>query len=117
MILNIENINKFYNGNHILKNISLSVEDNDRIGLIGVNGCGKSTLLRIITQIEDFDKIDGIQSSLSISANKTLGFLKQNSVITSYSIHYTKLYEKFYLQILTASFGYHRFCQNPQFVL
>ncbi len=88
MILNIENINKFYNGNHILKNISLSVEDNDRIGLIGVNGCGKSTLLRIITQIEDFDKIDGIQSSLSISANKTLGFLKQNSGLdNSRTIH------------------------------
>ena len=48
MILTLNNVNKFYNGNQILKNINLTIENNDRIGLIGVNGCGKSTLLKII---------------------------------------------------------------------
>lgn len=79
MLVSLENINKFYNGNQILKNINLTIEDNDRIGLIGVNGCGKSTLLKLITQIEDYDKIDGIDSSISVARDKTIGFLKQNS--------------------------------------
>ena len=45
MILSMENISKIYNGRTILDNVSLTIEDNDRIGLVGINGCGKSTLL------------------------------------------------------------------------
>ena len=45
MLLSLTNINKFYNGNQVLNNINLTVNENDRIGLVGVNGCGKSTLL------------------------------------------------------------------------
>ncbi len=79
MLVNLENINKFYNGNQILKNISFTIEYNDRIGLIGINGCGKSTLLKIITQIEDYDKLNDIESTFAVSRNKTIGFLRQNS--------------------------------------
>lgn len=43
MILSMENISKIYNGRTILDNVSLTIEDNDRIGLVGINGCGKST--------------------------------------------------------------------------
>ena len=49
MILSMENISKIYNGRTILDNVYLTIEDNDRIGLVGINGCGKSTLMRIIT--------------------------------------------------------------------
>ena len=41
MLLNLININKFYNGKQILKNINLTIDEKDRIGLIGINGCGK----------------------------------------------------------------------------
>ena len=47
MLVNLININKFYNGKQILKNINLCIDERDRIGLIGINGCGKTTLLRI----------------------------------------------------------------------
>ena len=49
MLLRLTDINKFYNGNQVLSHVSLTIEDRDRIGLIGVNGCGKSTMLRMIT--------------------------------------------------------------------
>ena len=55
MILSMENISKIYNGRTILDNVSLTIEDNDRIGLVGINGCGKSTLLRIITGKEEYE--------------------------------------------------------------
>ena len=79
MLLSLNNINKYYNGNQILKNIDLTIEDNDRTGLVGINGCGKSTLLRLITQEEDFDRLNNVESNFSIAKDKTFGILKQNS--------------------------------------
>ncbi len=48
MALQIENITKTYGTDVIIKNISFSASDNEKIGLIGPNGAGKSTLLKII---------------------------------------------------------------------
>lgn len=79
MVVNLENINKYYNGTHILKNINLTIENNDIVGLIGVNGCGKSTLLKILTGIESFDKTSDGKGSVTVSSGVTIGFLKQNS--------------------------------------
>ena len=80
MIISLENISKFYNGNQVLKNIALTIEDNDRIGLIGINGCGKSTLLKIITgkELPETQQEPEV-ARISVSKNTTIGFLEQNS--------------------------------------
>lgn len=46
--LNVSNISKTYLNKEILKDISFSVNDNERIGIVGRNGCGKTTLMKII---------------------------------------------------------------------
>ncbi|MGI5997428.1 MAG: ABC-F family ATP-binding cassette domain-containing protein [Lutispora sp.] len=51
-ILNAENISKSYSEKILLKNISLSINEGDKIGVIGINGTGKSTLLKIIAGLE-----------------------------------------------------------------
>lgn len=80
MILSLENISKIYNGNTILDNVALTIEDNDRIGLIGVNGCGKSTLLRIITGMEEYEsQPEPNVPQLAITKKATVGFLQQNT--------------------------------------
>ena len=79
MIADLKKINKYYNGNHILKDVDFTVEDNDRIGLIGKNGCGKSTLLRILTGIEVPDKNPTDDGAVSITKSASIGFLQQNS--------------------------------------
>lgn len=48
ILLNAEHIKKSYTEKPLLTDISLSIADTDKIGLIGVNGTGKSTLLKII---------------------------------------------------------------------
>lgn len=51
-ILSLEKINKFYGNNHVLKDISFSMEKGEVVAIIGSSGGGKSTLLRCLTFLE-----------------------------------------------------------------
>ncbi len=80
MILSLENVSKIYNGNTVLDNVALTIEDNDRIGLVGVNGCGKSTLLRIITGTEEPEtQPEPNVARVAITKSASIGFLAQNT--------------------------------------
>ncbi|MCE5329127.1 ABC-F family ATP-binding cassette domain-containing protein [bacterium] len=48
-ILSIENVTKSFSEKVLLEKISLGIEDDDRIGVVGVNGMGKSTFLKMIS--------------------------------------------------------------------
>lgn len=54
-VVTLENINKEYPSNPIIKNSGGLIEKGDKIALIGANGKGKSTLLRIIAGVEKFE--------------------------------------------------------------
>ena len=77
MLLRMTDIHKFYNGRQVLSHVSLTVEDHDRIGLVGVNGCGKSTLLRILTGQELPDHLLEGDSEIAKSAKTSIGYLEQ----------------------------------------
>lgn len=77
MLISLNNVSKFYNGNQLLNNISLSVDENDKIGLVGNNGCGKSTLLKIITGSVEPDRFTEKDGIISIAAKTTIGYLEQ----------------------------------------
>lgn len=79
MLINVSNIYKYFNGTLLLRNINLTIENHETIGLIGSNGCGKTTLLNIITGQEEFDKTADGLGSVDISNNITIGYLHQNS--------------------------------------
>ena len=53
MILSCENITKSYTDRVLINNQTITVGDNDKIGIIGTNGCGKSTLLKIMAKLEE----------------------------------------------------------------
>lgn len=55
VMLNINNITLSKGNKQILKDISLTLTPNEKVGLVGVNGAGKSTLLKIIAGIEEAD--------------------------------------------------------------
>lgn len=55
MLISAERITKHQNIKPILKDASFSIEEKDKIALIGVNGAGKTTLLRIIDQQETIE--------------------------------------------------------------
>jgi len=55
VMLNINNITLNKGNKQILKDISLTLTPNEKVGLVGVNGAGKSTLLKIIAGLEEAD--------------------------------------------------------------
>jgi ATP-binding cassette subfamily F protein uup len=54
-VLSAEKISKSYSEKILFNDISLSINDGDKLGLIGINGTGKSTLLKVIAGIETTD--------------------------------------------------------------
>lgn len=73
IVLSCKNISKSYGIDEILKDVTLSINEGDRIGIIGANGEGKSTLFKILSKQLSFD--DG---EIFIDKNKTLGYLAQH---------------------------------------
>lgn len=67
-LITLENISKSYTEKSLLKEITLNITDEDKVGIIGVNGAGKSTLLKIIAGVEEIDsgnitKMSGLKIS------------------------------------------------------
>jgi ATP-binding cassette subfamily F protein uup len=55
-LLTIENMSKSYTERMLFDNVSLGINEGDKIGVIGINGTGKSTLLKIMAGLEDMDE-------------------------------------------------------------
>lgn len=51
--IELHNVNKYFGDNHVLKDISLVIEDGDFMTLLGPSGCGKTTTLRVIAGLEN----------------------------------------------------------------
>ena len=72
-ILTAENVTKEMAEKTLWSQISFSITEGDRIGIIGVNGCGKSTLMKLIAGIEDCD-----QGSIEHPKDYSISYLAQD---------------------------------------
>ncbi|MGA8943262.1 MAG: ABC-F type ribosomal protection protein [Thermoactinomyces sp.] len=78
LLLQAKNIDKTYGGTNILKQVSLQINDQERIGLIGPNGAGKTTLLKILT-----GQIPADHGEIHIAKKVRWGYLAQDSGLQS----------------------------------
>ncbi len=69
------NISKNYSERILLKDVSLYINEGDRIGIVGINGTGKSTLLKIIAEAETPDS-----GAVSKASGLKVGYLPQNPI-------------------------------------
>ena len=54
-IIECSGLEKWYSGVHALKNVSLTVQKGEVVGLVGDNGAGKSTLIKILSGVHEPD--------------------------------------------------------------
>ncbi|MBR1769375.1 MAG: ABC-F family ATP-binding cassette domain-containing protein [Bacteroidales bacterium] len=77
-MITINNLSVSFNGDKLFDNVSFTVQDKDRIGLVGKNGAGKSTLLKIIAGLQQKDT-----GSVVMSKTQTIGYLPQEMIPSS----------------------------------
>ncbi|MGL5354561.1 MAG: ribosomal protection-like ABC-F family protein, partial [Clostridium sp.] len=73
VILSCKDIRKSYGIRDVLKNVTFSINEGDKVGIIGGNGEGKSTLFKILTKDLSHDN-----GEIFLDKNKSLGYLSQN---------------------------------------
>lgn len=78
MLLQASNLNKSHGVRTVLSNISMQIQERERIGLVGVNGAGKSTLLQILAGELSYDSGDIFKSK-----ETRIGYLAQNGGLNS----------------------------------
>lgn len=73
VVLSCKDISKSYGIQEVLKNVTFSINEGDKVGIIGGNGEGKSTLFKILSK--EITQDDG---EIFIDRNKTIGYLSQH---------------------------------------
>ena len=77
IVLSAQNVAKSFGVNEVLKDVSFTLQQGERMGLVGVNGCGKSTLMRIIAGLESPDS-----GEISMARGTRVGYLAQQDMVT-----------------------------------
>jgi ABC transport system ATP-binding/permease protein len=72
-ILSVEAVSKDYGLRPILENVSIGLDSQDRVGVVGVNGSGKTTFLRLVAGEETPDA-----GQITFADGVTVGYLPQN---------------------------------------
>ena len=80
IVINVEDLSLAFGTKQILDGISFALQDNDRLGIIGVNGCGKSTLFKLIS-----GELSAERGNVYISKDKTVGILHQDDAFCDFS--------------------------------
>lgn len=88
--LSCNNLNKSFGIDSILENISFTVNEGDKIGIIGINGTGKTTLFKIISGIYGYDSGD-----IYTSKDCEIGYLEQNTNFHSNNTIFEEVLEIF----------------------
>lgn len=72
-LLSLSKVNKYFGERCLFENVSFSVEEHDKIGLIGANGCGKTTLFKMILEGDTHDGGD-----IFLPKGTSVGYLEQH---------------------------------------
>ena len=72
-LLGLSKVNKYFGERLLFENVSFSIEERDKVGLIGANGTGKTTLIKMILER---DTSDG--GEIFLSGQTKIGYLEQH---------------------------------------
>ena len=72
-LLSARDLAKSYGERSLFTNVGFTIEEGEKVGLVGVNGCGKTTLFRIIAGMERADS-----GTVSVNRLTTIGYMEQH---------------------------------------
>ena len=78
ILLTLQNVNKSFAMNEVLRDVNLTLQAGQRMGLVGVNGSGKSTLFRLIA-----GEMQADEGNISLMRGTRVGMLTQDADISS----------------------------------
>ena len=96
MTIHIQHLNKFIGKQHVLKDISLTINDGEVIGLLGPNGAGKSTLMKIMVGV--WEATNG-----ELKVPSSIGFLPEQNPL--YEDMYVREYLRFFVGLRSKEQG------------
>ncbi|MBO7615256.1 MAG: ABC transporter ATP-binding protein [Bacilli bacterium] len=80
--ISVVNINKRFNGQIVLEDISFDIKEGEFVSMLGASGCGKTTLLKILIGIETPDSgavlKDGVDITCNLPSKRGMGLVFQN---------------------------------------
>ena len=77
IILALQDVRKSFGAHEVLKSVSFTLQEGERMGMVGVNGSGKSTLMKIIAGLESADA-----GSVNMQKGLRIGYLAQQGALT-----------------------------------
>lgn len=86
IVLSCKNICKSYGITDVLKDITFSINEGDKVGIIGSNGEGKSTLFKILSK-----ELSQDSGEVFVDKNKSLGYLSQHLDLDSNNTIYNEM--------------------------
>ncbi|CEO35616.1 ABC-F family ATP-binding cassette domain-containing protein [Paraclostridium sordellii] len=90
IVLSCNNLNKSFGIDTVLENISFTVNEGDKVGIIGVNGTGKTTLFKVLSGIYGYDS-----GEIYLGKGVEIGYLEQNTNFQSDKTIYEEVLEVF----------------------
>ena len=86
IVLTAESLSLSFGTKKVLTDVSFSLDETDRLGVIGVNGSGKSTLFKLI-----LGELSADSGNVYISKEKSIGILKQDDAVDAFSADEQKM--------------------------
>lgn len=87
MLVSIHHLTKYNQLKCIVNDVDMNIEENDKIGIVGVNGTGKTTLLKIIVGIEDY------QGEIIKKKDISISYLPQDTLFNPDNIILDEVYQ------------------------
>ena len=95
MLVQLKNFTKSFGSQTVLDKINLTVNEKDRLGIVGVNGAGKTTLFNIIAGALEAEAYENATDAVYVRKGLKIGYLRQVEAVESQNTLYGEIRRSF----------------------
>ena len=95
MLVQLKNLTKSFGSQTVLDKINLTVNEKDRVGIVGVNGAGKTTLFNIIAGALEAEAYENASYAVYVRKGLKIGYLRQVEAVESQNTLYGEIRRSF----------------------